>query len=442
MTLLADDPHRPLGRQDVKTLVLAALGGALEFYDFVIFVFFAVVIGQLFFPPGLAEWLKELQTFGIFAAGYLARPLGGIVMAHFGDLMGRKRMFTLSVFLMALPTFAIGLLPTYVNIGILAPVLLLILRVLQGAAIGGEIPGAWVFVAEHVPARRTGLACGSLTSGLTLGILLGSLMAAGIHTLFGQAEIVAYAWRLPFLIGGVFGLVAVYLRRWLEETPVFEAMRRERRLADRLPLSVVLTDHRQGVVVSMLVTWVLTAAIVVVILMTPTLLQTRFGLPAGQVLNASCAASFSLSIGCILAGLAVDTVGIALTLGIGSLLIGGTTYLLYAVATTAPGWLVPAFALAGLAVGSIGAIPVILVRSFPPAVRFSGISLSYNIAYAVFGGLTPVIITLMAKEGLSDAPVLYVGLLSLLGFLLAVTRLYRVGESAQTGHPAMDTSTR
>lgn len=134
---------RPLNRQDYKTLTLAALGGALEFYDFIIFVFFAAVVGELFFPADIPEWLRQVQTFGIFAAGYLARPLGGIIMAHFGDLVGRKKMFTLSILLMALPTLAIGLLPTYASMGIVAPILLLLMRILQGAAIGGEVPGAW-----------------------------------------------------------------------------------------------------------------------------------------------------------------------------------------------------------------------------------------------------------------------------------------------------------
>ena len=158
---------RRLNRQDFKTLSLAALGGALEFYDFIIFVFFAAVIGDLFFPANMPDWLRQVQTFGIFAAGYLARPLGGIIMAHFGDLVGRKRMFSLSILLMALPTLAMGLLPTYASIGMAAPLLLLLMRLLQGAAIGGEVPGAWVFVAEHVPCERIGFACGTLTAGLT-----------------------------------------------------------------------------------------------------------------------------------------------------------------------------------------------------------------------------------------------------------------------------------
>ena len=139
-----------LTRDQTRTLALAALGGALEFYDFVVFVFFATTMGALFFPPEMPAWLKTAQAFGIFAAGYLARPLGGIVLAHFGDLLGRKRMFMLSIFLMAVPTLLIGLLPTYAAIGVAAPALLLLLRILQGAAIGGEAPGAWVFVSEHV----------------------------------------------------------------------------------------------------------------------------------------------------------------------------------------------------------------------------------------------------------------------------------------------------
>ena len=126
------DQSRRLNRQDYKTLALAALGGALEFYDFIIFVFFAAVIGDLFFPADIPEWLRQLQTFGIFAAGYLARPLGGLIMAHFGDSQGRKKMFSLSILLMAVPTLAMGLLPTYASIGIAAPLLLLLLRMLQG----------------------------------------------------------------------------------------------------------------------------------------------------------------------------------------------------------------------------------------------------------------------------------------------------------------------
>jgi MFS family permease len=187
---------RSLNSQDFKTLGLSALGGALEFYDFIIFVFFAGVIGKLFFPPDMPDWLVTIQTFGIFAAGYLVRPIGGIVLAHFGDMFGRKRVFAFSLMLMALSTLGMAAMPTYATIGIAAPILLILMRVLQGAAIGGEVPGAWTFVAEHVPFRRVGFACGFLCSGLTLGILLGSFIATIINSVFTPEDVAAYAWRI------------------------------------------------------------------------------------------------------------------------------------------------------------------------------------------------------------------------------------------------------
>ena len=287
---------RPLTRSDYKTLSLSALGGALEFYDFIIFVFFATVVGKLFFPADMPEWLRLMQTFGIFAAGYLARPLGGIVMAHFGDLLGRKKMFTLSIFMMAVPTLIMGLLPTYAQIGMWAPILLLLMRVIQGAAIGGEVPGAWVFVSEHVPQRHIGYACGTLTSGLTAGILLGSLVATAINSLYTPVEVADYAWRIPFLLGGVFGLFSVYLRRWLHETPVFAELQLRKALAEEVPLRAVLRDHRGAILISMLLTWLLSAAIVVLILMTPTVLQTVYHFAPTTALQANSLAIVFLSV--------------------------------------------------------------------------------------------------------------------------------------------------
>lgn len=129
--------------------------------------------------------------------------------------------------------------------GILAPLLLLLMRILQGAAIGGEVPGAWVFVAEHVPERRIGIACGTLTAGLTVGILLGSVVATLVNTSLTQQAVHDYGWRIPFLLGGVFGLVAMYLRRWLQETPIFLEMQQRKALAQELPVKSVVSKHKK-----------------------------------------------------------------------------------------------------------------------------------------------------------------------------------------------------
>lgn len=383
--------------RDVRTLSLASLGGALEFYDFVVFVFFTATIAKLFFPPDMPEWLALAQTWGLFAAGYLARPLGGIVMAHFGDLIGRKRMFVFSVFLMAVPTLLIGLMPTYATLGYAAPILLLVFRVAQGAAIGGEAPGAWVFVAEHVPPGRVGLACGMLTGGLTLGILFGSLMALVVNRSFAPEIILDWAWRIPFLAGGVFGLVAMYLRRFLEETPVFEAMRARAELSRGLPLAQALRGHWRGVVLSVLASWMLTAAIVVLILQAPTLLPKLYPALAMDMPFASVVATLTLTISAIAVGAGIDRFGLRPMMVVFGAALIAAAYALFTYGSD-PALLLPVYALTGIAVGAVSIVPTMMVRAFPADVRFSGVSFSYNLAYAVFGAATPPLIQLLVAQ--------------------------------------------
>lgn len=420
---ITDD--RTLGRRDIRTLTLAALGGALEFYDFVVFVFFAIPLSQLFFPHDTAPWLAQLQVFGIFAAGYLARPLGGIVMAHYGDKLGRKRMFMLSVFLMAVPTLGIGLLPVYAQVGMLAPLALLSLRVVQGIAVGGEVPGAWVFVAEHVPARRVGFACASLTSGLTVGIVIGSLAAAAINSRMSPATVLDWGWRVPFLAGGVFGFFAVWLRRWLSETPVFEAMHARRELASGLPLRQVFEQHFPSVLLSMLVTWMLTAAILVIVLMTPSLVQSVFHVAPARAFLGNTVASVALALGCLGYGVLADRIGFARALLFGAAGLVVCSYALYLDLRFGAAHFLVLYALAGLAVGVVGVVPALMVVAFPPAVRFSGLSFSYNIAYAVFGGITPPLIGLLVKQFGVLAPAHYVAFAAVIGMGVAYTQLRR-----------------
>jgi MFS family permease len=407
-----------LTAQDYKTLWLATLGGCLEFYDFVVFVFFANIIGDRFFPPGIPDWVRQLQTFGIFATGYLARPLGGVLMAHAGDLRGRKQVFTLSIFLMGLSTLGIGLLPTYGDLGIWAPLLLLLLRILQGAAVGGEVPGAWVFVSEHVPQSRVGLACGILTGGLTGGILLGSLVATGINLGMSPAQCASFGWRIPFLLGGVFGLLSMYLRRLLSETPVFQELKARRALAAETPLKAVLRNHVTAIVFSGMLTWMLSAAIVVVILMTPALLEKLYHVSVVAALQANSFATVALTIGCVLAGWLTDRFGPSRVLLVGCPLLALVAYLFYTGVAVRPDYLLPLYALAGLCVGIVAVVPYVMTTAFPPAIRFTGVSFSYNLAYAIFGGLTPVVVTsLLPFDRL--APAHYVGALCLIGFVTA-----------------------
>ncbi|AHF69026.1 MFS transporter [Pseudomonas cichorii] len=392
MTAIVKPRPQPFSRADYKTLSLAALGGALEIYDFIIFVFFALTLSQLFFPPDMPEWLRLLQSFGIFVTGYLARPLGGILMAHFADRLGRKRMFSLSILMMALPCLLIGIMPTYAQIGYWAPLILLALRILQGAAVGGEVPSAWVFVAEHAPAGHRGYALGVLQAGLTFGYLLGALTATWLARVFTPAEVLDYAWRIPFLLGGVFGVVGVWLRRWLSETPVFVAMQAQRENRQGLPLGQVLREHRQSLLPAALLTCVLTSAVVVLVVITPTVMQKSFGISASDTFALSAIGIVFLNIGCVLAGMLVDRIGAWRGVIVYSLLLPLGIGVLYASLVLQWLPLTVAYAMAGLASGIVGVVPSVMVGLFPPGIRVSGISFTYNIAYALWASTTPLML--------------------------------------------------
>jgi len=229
----------------------------------------------------------------------------------------------------------------------------------------------------------------------------------------------AEGWRVPFIIGGLFGLVSVWLRQYLQETPVFKEMQARQTLADELPLKTVVRAHRPAVVLTMLLTWLLSAAIVVMILMTPTLVQKLYAIPAATALQANSIATLFLSMGCIVFGALSDRFGSGRVLMLGCVGLGITSWMLYQQLAIAPEDIYGLYALCGFFVGVIGVVPSVAVQAFPPVVRFSGLSFSYNVAYAVFGGLTPVMVSLLLPLD-KMAPAHYVAVLSLVGVLIGL----------------------
>ena len=226
---------------------------------------------------------------------------------------------------------------------------------------------------------------------------------------------------MPFLLGGAFGLFAVYLRRFLEETPIFKQMHDARALSQEPPLKTIVRGHFPAVLLAMAMTWVLSAAIVVVILFTPTYLQTVFKVAPRVSLQANSVAIVCLTCGCMLFGWLADRIGSKWALSVGSLaLLGSSSYFYHSLPLEGPALFV-AYAITGLFVGSIGVVPFILVRAFPAKIRFSGLSFSYNVAYAIFGGLTPVVLTLWLKSD-KMAPAHYVAALAVFGSLLAFVK--------------------
>jgi len=223
-----------LTRNEIKIIGLSSVGGALEFFEFTIYALFSEYIGAHFFPSKNTS-ATLLMTFGVYALGYLARPIGGMVFGHLGDKYGRKNTFSLTILLMSASTLLIGCLPSYETIGISATVLLIFLRILQGFSVGGEISGATVFTAEHLPINYRGLGIGILFMGITLGNTLGGLVGFTLNYSLGEKAMMAWGWRLPFLLGFFLGIFSYIIRRNTLETPVFQEIERKKKL-HRIPL--------------------------------------------------------------------------------------------------------------------------------------------------------------------------------------------------------------
>ncbi|KAA6227222.1 MULTISPECIES: MFS transporter [unclassified Campylobacter] len=382
---------RNLGKGDIKILALSSLGGTLEFYDFIIFVFFAEYISSNFFPANLSDFWKMFNTYGIFAAGYLARPIGGIVMAHFGDKFGRKNMFMLSILLMVIPTFCLAFVPNFQSIGFACIICLVLIRIFQGIAIGGELPGAWVFTFEHAQKHLKHTYLGILTAAVVGGILLGSLVFLIMNFLFSQNELFEWAWRVPFFLGGIFGIISVYLRKFLSETPIFEEMKKRGEL-EKFPLKEVIKRAKLGVLTSMLITWVLTGCIVVLILLLPSYIAQLLHISKVEQTYLQMLAIVVIASSCVVVGILSDKIGIFKTSLIFSICFLGVCLVFFnALYSLNPIFYVVCilYLLACFCAGIMNLCPSIMSEVFDASIKFSGLSFAYNIAYAISGGFTP-----------------------------------------------------
>ena len=375
------------------------IGNTLEWYDFAIYGYFAAQLGRDFFPHEDAV-AQLLSTFGVFAVGYLMRPIGGVIVGHIGDTLGRRAALTFSVSAMAIPTFLIGLLPGYQTIGVLAPVGLTLLRVVQGLSVGGEYTGSMVFLVEHAPEGQRGLMGALGASGATVGMLLGSAVGAAFATSMSTAALDAWGWRIPFLLGLVVGVAGYILRRYVLETGVVEKR-------TRAPIVETLHDHWRvvagfaGLSVYSAVTFYIGFVYLV------SWLQTADGIPPSRSLDIN---SFSMAVSLpvlIAAGWLSDRIGRKPLMFLTSM--GGV------IGALPLFWLLnhPSAMLAQLGqLGLVlltgvyyGSLPAILVEAAPPTVRCTAVALGYNLCMGLFGGLSPLVATwLVERTGDEIAP--------------------------------------
>ncbi len=375
-----------------RVIVLSSLGGALEFYDFVIYSVFAQYIGAAFFPA--SDPLTSLiLSFSVFAVGYLFRPLGGIVFSHFGDRYGRRLVFIVAILTMSMATLAMGVLPTFATWGIGASVLMVLLRLVQGFCLGGELPGAITYVVETAP-RSAGFAAGFIFFCVNSGVALASLLSLTVHTFLLPDQVAQWGWRLGFLFGGFAGLLSFYLRLSLEETPEFALMRQGRA---KRPFIEVIRAYPVQVLIA-IAALTATAGFNGLLFAMPAFLSRVMGYSPLIAIKAQNVCLLVLSFGLLGAAKLGDRIPRRYIMAAGALLLAVLSFPFFNAAGSHRFGILPLFAGAGLVASLVsGPMSAIAADLFPTRIRFTGVALSYNLAFSIFSGAAPLAATLLVR---------------------------------------------
>lgn len=416
-----------------RAIIAATIGNGLEWFDFTVYSFFAVIIAKLFFPTGddLTSFLLTVATFGV---GFFMRPVGAIVLGVYADRVGRKAALTLTILLMALGTAIIGLAPTYQSIGLWAPALIVLARLIQGFSAGGEVGGATAFLIEHAPDAERGAYASWQQASQGISFMLGAAMGALVTNGLDQAQIDAWGWRIPFLFGLLIGPVGMYIRSHLEEPPEFEARQAERRASKVKfsPLSQVLRDHPREVLAGLGVTILWTVCTYVLVFYMPSYAKQQLGLPLGATFQSTAICGTIILVLCPLMGMLSDRVGRKRMLSVVALLILALAYPLFHwlnVSPTTSTLLQVQIVLGILLAAFTGPAPAVLAEQFPTEVRSTGLSLAYNFAVTIFGGFAPLIVTWLIESTHNKlAPAFYVIAAAAISFVALLFMHDRTGK--------------
>jgi MFS family permease len=417
-----------------RSVALASyVGTTIEWYDFFIYGVAATLVFRSQFFPGFSELEGTLAALGTFAVGFVARPVGGIVMGHFGDRVGRKSMLVVSLLMMGVATTLIGLIPPYAAIGVWAPLLLVLLRLIQGAGVGGEWAGAVLMAVENAPPKRRALYGTFPQLGLPSGILLSQLAFLILTTSMSQEAFVAWGWRIAFVISSALIIVGLVIRLRIEESIEFERVRKAGRV-EKLPVVEVLRRSPLQLVVGSLASLAAPAIGYLVSVYLVSYGTTQLGVPTATMLWILVGIS-AIQIPVMLAtGLAADRIGRKPAFLVGAVIAVAWAFPLFALVDTRS---VPLIVL-GLGVITVanavlaGVQPALITEMFPVRLRYSGASISYTVASILGGGLTPPLATaLYARFGTSTAVsalIAVVSMISLLAILLAGHGVLRPDE--------------
>ncbi len=394
-----------LNKEEKKIVRLASLGGMLEFYDFIIYGIFSIYFAHQFFPSN-NPLLSVIKSYVIFILGYIARPIGGIFFSHIGDEYGRKRVLIITIVLMGASSLGIGLLPTYEQIGFMAPLLLLSLRLMQGLALGGELPSTYVYISESMP-QKQGIGFGITMFGVNFGLLLGMLINQLLTLLLSSSEIEAYGWRLPFILGGLLCIISYRIRQTLNETSAFTKIQNK----PLFPLWSLIKDHFPQVVAGIAITSIMSGLVVVTIVFMPTYLNEMLGIDKifiGQIMP--FVMIFNVA-AIYLTGRVANKVSSYLLLTIllmASLLLIPCSYWL--ISRQTPALLFIGMVILGILEGMAAMlVPLIICSLFTTPIRLTGVAFCYNIGFTIFGGVAPALISALINLGYNSylTPAIY-----------------------------------
>jgi MHS family proline/betaine transporter-like MFS transporter len=395
-------------KDSIKAIVVGSFATLFEWYDYALYGYFAPVIAKLFFPSE-DSYLSLLMTFAVFAIGFVVRPLGAIFFGYLGDRIGRRYALSISVILMAIPTAFIGILPTYNDVGALAPVLLIVIRLIQGLAVGGNYGGAFVFVIEHAPANKKCLAGSCLMVGTIGGILVGSAIATLFSWLLSADALSEWGWRIPFLLGLLATFAGLYMRKKVPETPEFKAQSDMDDLP-KVPAIEIFKNHKKRLFTAIMSILPDVIGIYVMFFFMTTYLTEM----AGWEMNAA---------------LTVNTINLCLMVAIipffgwlsdiiKPIIVMrwvAISFILFAipcfmVLSDQPSILaILAQTVFAISIGAYyGSMPAAIVGYFPTELRYSASALSFNLAAAIFGGTSPWVCTWLIKyTGVIISPAFY-----------------------------------
>lgn len=401
-----------------KVVTAGIIGNALEWYDFALYVHFVEIISRLYFPAD-DPFLSKMATYAAFAAGFFMRPLGAILFGFIGDKFGRRLALSISILTMAIPTSCIAILPSYQEIGIIAPICLVIIRLLQGLSLGGEFSGSIAFVVEHAPDHRRGLAGSTAMFSMNLGILAGSAVAALFAVFMSPEAFNSWGWRVPFAIGLAIGFIGLYIRSSLHESPKYENAKNNGELVAS-PTRKVIKEYPAQLFTAIALYLTVTVPFYAFVSFMKNFMVTVAHKPIEQAAIINTVTMLIATAFIPVVGHLSDIIGRKTVIRMGAL---GFLFLSYPcfVLLQSPDFF-PAFLgqmVFGLLVSLyMSPIPTVLVELFPTSVRYSGVALSYNISAALFGGTVPMVATFLIEyTGVKESLAFYIMMFSVVSLI-------------------------